>query len=75
MELHVAKTKQHIRFSFRWFPALKSLEELGEIQREFMEFRDFWLGGELGPKHQIQDFMLYQSCQNELVNLFGQLTP
>lgn len=75
LRLHVAKTKTHIKFQFIWNPTLKTLEEFGEIQREFMEWESHWLGGELSARHAIQDFQFHQSCQAEIYNLISQLTP
>lgn len=75
LELHVAKTKTHIRFSFLWFPAIKNLAELGEIQREFIDLRDFWMGENLGSKFGIQSWTLHEAFQCELFNLINQLTP
>lgn len=76
MSLQVDKTAKEIRFQFHWSPPLRNLRELEEIGEEFLLFRDHWLGkGDDMVRHDIQDFLFYQSCESELVTLIETLLP
>lgn len=75
LHMKVDATKHETRFAFTWNPPLQSIRELEEISDEMVEWRDYWLGGELGPSHSIPDLMLYHACQNEVEQLIERLPP
>lgn len=65
--LKVDKTKKEIRFSFTWFPELKSYDELEEVVEEFENWRDYWLGmDDPLAKHNFHDFVFFEACELEM---------